>query len=310
MVQETRPRSWRAMKVFLLGATGFIGSRVMERLLEDGHEVVALVRDPTTVAARERLTVLKGDVAVRRTYRGQLFQCQASINCVGLLRERINHPGERYARVVVQGTESWVEEAREAGVKHLVYVSANGAAAQGTKYQRTKWLAEQAVQRAGPAWTIFRPSFVIGPGGFVAQVLGLLKLRLLPVFGKQTYLASPVDRDDLVNAIVASLRTPKARNRLFHVGGPEDVTYEHMVTTIRDAARIRATVFRLPKFMGYAMTACLGWLPFFPATLENLRMLLKGNVVSEDAWMDAFQADPTFFEPAVKKSVRLLKDQN
>ncbi|MBI2078560.1 MAG: NAD(P)H-binding protein [Euryarchaeota archaeon] len=293
------------MRILLFGATGFLGGRVLERLLDERHEVVAVVRDPAPLARYgTQVSVVRGDIAVPSTYRGQGLQCDASINCVGLLRGGFR--GREYARVVVRGTQAWVKECQEAGIQHVVLVSANGADPEGPPYARTKWTAEQAVRNAGPAWTIFRPSFIIGPGGIVEQFGRLLKLRVLPVFGRQDYLGEPIDRDDVVAAILASLRSAKAKNRVFHLGGPDQVTYREMVDAIRRHTGTKCWMPTLPRSVGYAMAGTLGWLPFFPATVENLRLLFKGNLVPERDVELVLGIQPKPFEASVKAAVEGL----
>lgn len=286
------------MRVLLFGATGFIGGRVLERLLGEGHDVVAVVRDPHDLQAYgKRVSVVKGDIAVPMTYRGQGLHCQASINCVGLLRGGLG--GKKYARVVVKGTHAWLKECQESSVKHVVLVSANGADPEGPAYAKTKWKAEQAVRNSGLAWTIVRPSFVVGPGGIVEQFAKLLKLRILPVFGRQDYLAEPVDRDDVADVIVGSLKNGNAKNRAFHLGGPDQVTYREMLETIRRHAGTGCWIPTLPRFVGYTMAGTLGWLPFFPATVENLKLLFNGNLTPERDFEAVFRRTPKPFDASV-----------
>ena len=265
------------------------------------------MRDPKPlVRYGKQVSVVRGDIAVPSTYRGQGLRCHASINCVGLLRGGFR--GREYARVVVRGTQAWLNECREAGVKHVVLVSANGADPEGTPYAKTKWMAEQAVRNSGLTWTLFRPSFVIGPGGITERFATLLKLRVLPVFGRQDYLGEPIDLDDVVTAILGSLTSAKAKNRLFHLGGPDQVTYREMLTTIRRHAGIRCWLPTMPRIMGYAMAGTLGWLPFFPATLENLRLLFKGNVTPEREFEAVFGKRPKPFDESVAAAVKGIKD--
>lgn len=281
------------MKVFLVGGTGFLGGHVLPRLLAAQHEVWALARRPADLSRHvERVHVIPGDLTRPLTYRGRALGCTASINLVGLLREN-RWRGATYARTVVKGTEAWLQECRESGVKHVVLVSANGADPNGTQYQRTKWIAEQAVRNSGLAWTIVRPSLVIGSGqDFSHQMARLLRLRLVPIWGRQDYSFEPVAADEAARAIVESLRQPKAKNRILHIGGPEQLTYKELLDGIREETGIRCLFVPAPKWAGLLLAALLGWLPFFPATYENLKLLYRGNVVPEHEWETIFGIAP------------------
>lgn len=289
------------MKVFVVGGTGFVGSHVLPRLIAAKHEVWALARSPEALAPYQGdVRIIKGDITKPLTYRGRALGCTASINMVGLLREN-RFRGETYRRIVVRGTEQWVQECREAGVKHLVLVSANGADPRGTKYQRTKWVAEQAVRNSGLSWTILRPSFLIGAGAdFSHQMARLLKLRLVPVWGRQDYYFEPVAVDEAARVIVESLRHPKAKNRVFHLGGPDQLTYKEILQGIKRETHTACALLPAPKSLGYAMGAALGWIPGFPATLENLKMLFAGNVTPEHEWEAAFGLVPKGYEEQLR----------
>lgn len=294
------------MRVFVAGATGFIGRPLVRALALRGDRVVALARDPGGLRGLDGVEPVHGDFADPDTYRGRILGCDASVHLVGLLKAS----RKTFERVVARGTRDWVQACRDAGVRHLVYVSAIGAAADGTPYQRSKWAAEEAVRASGVPYTIFRPSFVLGPGGFVEQIDRLLRFRVLPLFGRQDYRATPVARDDLVAAIAASLREPAARGRVFHMGGPQAVTYEDIVRAIRDTGGRRAALPQVPKWLGFTAAGLLGWFPGFPADVDNLRMLLEGNEAPENDWERTFGIRATPFRDAVQAAVAGLRGED
>jgi uncharacterized protein YbjT (DUF2867 family) len=289
------------MRVLVLGATGFIGFHLVEELLDQGHEVVGVARDPRGFDRfRGRITAVPGGITRPETYRSHLRGCGGSINLVGLLRER-RAKGLTYEKVVVEGTRDWVAACDRANVGRIAYVSALGAAPQGTPYLRTKWAAEQAVRGSSAQWTIFRPSFVSGEDGAMPQFASLLRLRFVPVWGRQTYQFEPVDVEDLAKGLVAALKNPKARSRVYSVGGPDRLTYKEMLKAIGRATKTRALFLPAPWWAGFTMAALLGWLPFFPATVENLRQLKQGSIASDAQWAADLGVERTPFEESLAK---------
>lgn len=289
------------MRVFILGATGFIGTHIVQKLLDQGHTVVGVARDEKAFGKfGGRVAAVKGDITDPTTWRGQMVRCDASINLVGLIRER-KSKGLTYERVVVQGTKNWIRECEEAGVNRAVYVSAIGADPKGTGYQRSKWAAEQATRNADLEWTIVRPSFVSGEEGAMPQFASLLKFKVVPYWGKQDYYFDPIDVDDLAAMIVKSLQSPKARRRVYSVGGPDRVTYKEMLGTIAKVQGRRVWFIRAPWFKAYLIGFLLGWMPFFPATLENFRMLRGGSAAADHEWTKDLGITPTRFEDSLRR---------
>ena len=289
------------MRVFILGATGFVGTHLVRKLFEEGHSVVGVARDASEFAKfGGRVTAVAGDITKPETWRNAMAKCDASINLVGLIREK-KGKGLTYERVVVEGTRSWLRACEDAGVTRAVYVSALGADEKGTGYQRTKWAAEQLVRAADLEWTIVRPSFVSGEEGAIPQFVSLLRFKIVPYWGKQDYFFDPVDVDDLAAMIAKSLKSPKARRRVYSVGGPDRLTYKEMLQAIAKATGRKAWFVRAPWFFAYLVGALLGWMPFFPATLENFRMLREGSAAPDKEWTKDLGIKPTPFRESVAK---------
>src|SRR5262249_43704092 len=160
------------MKVFLTGATGFVGRNMLTRLLEEGHTVRALVRDPPKAAnlAHGGVDLVPGDVVEGRGLDQGLEGCEAVIHLVGIIMEKGKNT---FAAVHHLGTRNVVEAARRARVKRFVQMSALGARGDGpAPYQTTKWRGEEEGRKSGLPFCILRPSLIFGPGdGFVTPMM-------------------------------------------------------------------------------------------------------------------------------------------
>jgi putative NADH-flavin reductase len=116
------------VRVALFGASGFIGSSVLEELLEAGHQVTALIRNPNRVAAHAALTVVQGDVsdpaAVARTIDGT----EAVISCLGTPRNE-----EQSVDFLAAALRSIIEAMERFGVERLVAISGAGITVTGER---------------------------------------------------------------------------------------------------------------------------------------------------------------------------------
>ncbi|MBM3213791.1 NAD-dependent epimerase/dehydratase family protein [Candidatus Poribacteria bacterium] len=184
------------MKVFLTGATGFVGSYVLRELLSAGHDVRVLLRRGSESKLGEladRVEVVHGDITQADTLTPGLDGVEAVVHLVGILRE-VPDAGVTFQRIHLEGAKNVIDAAKSAGVKRFLLMSANGAkprADASSAYQWTKFEAEEHLRQSGMDYTIFRPSVVFGKPSkgqpeFVSQLakdmFGLPGIIPLPLF--------------------------------------------------------------------------------------------------------------------------------
>ncbi|MEK7216668.1 MAG: NAD-dependent epimerase/dehydratase family protein, partial [Chloroflexota bacterium] len=161
----------------MTGPTGFIGRRVVQRLVGMGHQVRCLVRRTSDLRpiAGLPVEVWAGDVTDRTSLAGGLDAIDGVVHLVGIIREQ--RPGATFDRVHVLGTENLLAEAKAAGAGRFFFLSAIGAGPDPRyPYLATKWRAEELVKSAGIPWTILRSSIVYGPGDeFMSQLAALVR---------------------------------------------------------------------------------------------------------------------------------------
>lgn len=282
------------MRVFVTGATGYVGRPLVEGLLAAGHQVVALERPGSRRSwAPAGVTVAAGDILAPATLVPAMAGCDAVIHLVGIIREKPLR-GITMDRVHRQGTEHVLAAAQAAGIRRYLHMSALGTrpgAASG--YHRSKWAAEEAVRRSGLNWTIFRPSVVFGRGGpgpnFVQQLADLVRLApVVPVIGDGSVPLQPVSVRDVAQAFVRALVTPASVGKTYEVGGPAVVTYEAILRAIAQAYGKRLRPLHLPLGLMAALVPLLQHAPGFPLTMDQLTMLREGNACSDPAtvWHD------------------------
>ncbi|MHB8646009.1 MAG: complex I NDUFA9 subunit family protein [Thermomicrobiales bacterium] len=274
------------MTILVTGGTGYVGSRLVQKLVEQGREVRLLVRDVT--AARRQfpqgVAFAPGDVTAPETLPAALADVDTVIHLVAIIRER----GDRtFERVNHEGTVRVVDAGKAVGVRRHLQMSALGALPDPEfPYHDSKYRAEQYVEASGLDWTIFRPSIIFGPGDqFFSALARLAKLPapfVLPDGGKAKF--QPVWLWDVVDSFLRALDDPATVGKVYELGGPEILTYKEMIGVLMDVTGSRRPLLSLPSaLLTPAAFAFDKLLPKPPVTPEQLKMLRLDNSSDDSA---------------------------
>ncbi len=232
-------------RVLVTGGGGFIGGRLVERLLVEERAVVrALVHSPRGAVwpGRTQAELVPGNVTEPESLPAALAGCEVVFHCAALLGGEV----EEMRRVNVTGTEHMLAAARQAGVARFVHVSSlavlGPAFPDGADettpprpgddpYARTKWEAEERVRAAhhdhGLPAVIVRPTIVYGPRSSWWTVDPIVRLRQnrLALLGRGDGVANVVYVDDVVNALLLAAVVPGIEGEVFFISSAERTTW-------------------------------------------------------------------------------------
>lgn len=299
------------MNLFLTGASGFVGSHMLRRLLGDGHHVRALVHWRRRLTAdslsSSRLEEVEGDIN-SPAVRGQVAGCDAVINLVGIIQERGRATFEAVHHL---GTKNLVEAARAGGVKRFVQMSALGARPKdASPYHTTKFAAEQEVLSSGIPAVVLRPSLIFGPGSaFIDQMVSVMRAAPLfrPVPGIGKYRFRPVHVDDVVECFAQSLTNEAATGQTINLVGREELTLDEIGEEIASCLGVRKKVLHIPMPVMKAAATFFSFLPITaPVTQVQLRMLVEGSTADPGPMKSIFAIEPIGFRAGVRKYLSRL----
>ena len=273
--------------LLVTGGTGFVGGHVVRALREAGKGVRCLVRDRRRAEALEGLgcEIAEGDMTEPGSLRRAVQGIESVVHLVAIRQGK----EEQFERIMSKGTQNLLDEAREAGVRRFVHMSALGTTDQ-TKdlvpYYRAKWEMEQAVRGSGLPHVIFRPSFVFGPdGGILPTFRRLAKLApVTPIAGSGEQRLQPIWVDDVASYFVRALEDEAATNRTFELGGPEVVSWNELWGRLKQALGVHRPSIHVPMAFMRANAFVTERLPGdIPLTRDLLKMMEAGdNIVTSD----------------------------
>lgn len=295
MVSETR--------VGIIGATGFIGLNLAAALASSGIPVRAVARRPEYARRLLPATVevISGDIRDESSLTTALRGCTAAVNLVGIIRGK----KDDFKALHREGTRHVVAAAKNAGVQHVVYVSAQGADMSSTNpYFRTKAEAEGIVEASGLPFLILRPCLVLGKGDGFTKTLGdlLRQAPIVPVIGNGRYPLRPMAVVDLV-AVLLQGSTGRGAGRHFVVAGPEEVSYEDLLHRALRILGLRKPLIHLPVALVAPAVRALETVSEPPLTSLQLSMLLAGNTGDPQPAIDAFGLTLTPLDTALARAL-------
>ena len=270
------------MRVLVVGATGFIGRRLVPALQAVGHTVVAASRHAAanTPASRQ---VDFSRLLRPEDWSSLLRDVDAVINAVGIFRA----DAHRTLQLMhVDAPRALFEACVACGVARVVQISALGADdAAASAYHVTKRAADQALLCLPLAATVVQPSLVFGSGGASARMFSTwaaLPVVLVPGRGDQRI--QPVHVDDAVDAIVAVLDDRSTVGKTIPIVGPLPLPLRDYLIELRAALGLaRAPVWPVPMALVRLVAGWGGRITGGLIDKDALGMLERGNTADPAA---------------------------
>jgi uncharacterized protein YbjT (DUF2867 family) len=237
--------------VLVTGATGYIGGRLVPRLLASGWRVRCLARDPRKLQDRPwsghpRVEVVPGDGAERQAVRGALAGCRHAYYLVHAMLSA----GRDYAEQDRRMARLFAEEAERAGLERILYLGGLGEMGEGLSEHLSSRREVEALLASGRTpVTVFRAAMIIGAGSASFEILRYLVERL-PVMVTPRWVSTecqPIAIDNVLHYLTAVLEVPETSGRTLDIGGADVLTYrELMQITARERGLRRRLILTVP----------------------------------------------------------------
>ena len=289
--------------IFVSGGTGFIGSHSTRKLTDAGHSLRLITNTGPGLSAglpKEQVEYTVGDITEPAWMEGKMDGCEIAVNFVGIIVEVRN---ATFERIHVEVVRNLLDEAKRAGVKRFIHISALGTSDRpASEYFRTKWKAEQLIKTSGIPYIILRPSLVFGPEDkFFNMLKPMLHSPIIPVVGSGKTRFQPIWVDDIASCIVQSVESDKAIDGIWEIAGPEQFAFDELLDKMADAMDLAPRIkVHIPAGLMKPVAGTLeALLSRPPLTTDQLRMLSIDNVTESNAITDVFGVEPHSFRETV-----------
>ena len=296
--------------VLVTGATGYIGGRLVGRLLNAGYKVRTLVRDPQRLQGRpwaDHVEAVQGDVLDLNTLHSAMVGVHAAYYLIHSMRD-----GADFHYRDLLAAHNFGVAARDARLQRIIYLGGLGEPDTSlSPHLRSRQQTGAALRDSGVQVTEFRAAVIVGSGGVSFEMIRYLAERapvmLCPRLVKTRI--QPISIRDVLQYLVATLDTPQSAGKIVEIGGPEVMTYRKMLMEYAAVRGLRRRMILVPVLTSGLFARLVHYLT--PVPLSLARPLIEGLrnevVVRDDTAHRLFpDIQPMTYRQAVQRALTRL----
>lgn len=275
--------------VLVMGATGYIGGRLVPRLLEAGCRVRVMGRSAAKIGSRpwachSKVEVVEGDALDIQSLRRAISGCRAAFYLVHF----INDPDARPGRTDRQAALNLVAASKGSSLRRIIYLGGllEGTGPHSDEHAQSQLEVEQILHSGPVPLTFLRSAMILGSGSASFEILRYLADRQ-PVLLAPPWFRTPIQPISIRNVLyylLGCLENEETTGRTFDIRGPETLTYYRLIDLYTEVAGLRRRImvpipFRSPR-LGAVWIHLVTPIPFSIA--RQFARMPTQNIVSGD----------------------------
>ncbi len=279
MINSDLPETRRIDLVLVCGATGYVGGRLVERLLNAGYRVRCLARDPAKLSGMSfvsdvRCEIVSGDLSDQASIRSALKNVDASFYLV----HSMISAGEEFGKKDLELANNFSQAVRESSCSRIIYLGGLGELGEDlSKHLKSRQEVEAVLRKSGAEVTVFRAAMIIGSGSASFEMLRYLTHRLPLMITPRwvSTLTQPIAIRDVLRYLVSCLRVPETTGKTIDIGGPDVLSHKQMFQIMaRKLGLQKRWILPVPVLSPRLSSYWIGWVT--PVTPKIARPLAEG----------------------------------
>ncbi len=299
--------------VLVTGATGYVGGRLIPRLLEAGYRVRALARDPDRLQGRpwtDRIEIVEGDVLKPETLSAAMQDMDAAYYLIHSLGS-----SEDFQERDVRAARNFGNAAAEMGVKRILYLGGLGdPEADLSEHLRSRQQTGEVLRESGVPVTEFRAAIVVGSGSASFEMIRYLTERVpVMICPRWVYTkVQPIAIRNVLAYLITALETPESIGEIIEIGGDVVLTYGEMMKVYAEERGLRRFLVPVPVLTPRLSSYWVHWVTPIPAKIAGplIDGLRNEVVVRDDKAQRIFPSiRPMTYREAVQRALQKLEVQ-
>jgi uncharacterized protein YbjT (DUF2867 family) len=251
--------------ILVTGATGYIASRLIPRLLEAGYRVRCLARNPLRLKGRNwsrSVEVVQGDVTVPSTLPAAL----EGVHTAYYLIHNMTY-GHGYTSLELEGARAFASAAAEAGVEHIIYLGGLADPEQHiAPHMRSRIETGRVLREGNVPVTEFRAGVIAGSGSISFEMIRFMT-ELFPIVPGPSWMknkSQPIAIQNVIDYLLVPLTNPNGRGGIFEISGPDITTYGDLMLHYAHIRGLKRRMLLIPGLPVWFMAFGVGWMTPVP----------------------------------------------
>lgn len=263
------------MKILIAGASGAVGTLLVDHLLKAGYEVIALTRNRHKILPRKNLTIIQADLTKAETLR----QIPTDIDYAYYLVHSMCTDEKTFEHLERLSAENFVCALSSPHVKQLIFLSGIANELDLSHHINARLSVEYIFRKSQIPTTILRSAIIIGEGSSSFEIIRDL-VEKLPIMTPPRWvdnLCQPIDIDDVIHYLVEIIGKESSYNRTFDIGGTDILSYKEMLLQYAKVRELKRLVITVPLLTPYLSSL---WLVFITKVNFTLCRLLADSMTN------------------------------